>query len=80
MLKHSYWSRKWQNRLIFLLWKITWTEEPCGITVHEVAVAAAANSLSCTQLSTHTDTNIVTANISSVIFVAILVSFIPIYI
>ena len=50
------------------------------VTVHEVAAAAAANSLSRTQLSTHTHTNIVTANINSVIFVAILVSFIPIYI
>ena len=50
------------------------------VTVHEVAAAAAAKSLSCRQLSTHTHTNIVTANINSVIFVAILVSFIPIYI
>ena len=50
------------------------------VIVHEVAAAAAAKSLSCTQLSIHTHTNIVTANINSVIFVAILVSFIPIYI
>ena len=49
-------------------------------TVLEVAAAAAAKSLSCTQVSTHTRTNIVTANINSVIIVAILVSFIPIYI